>query len=248
MILDFDGTKAVFYDQVNFTKDSLRQYAFDRSGKINDDVSYAQITDLAGDGFLYHWTIFHDYVQGHVTHWYRYINLNVKGDGTVPVPQWELLKEEQIVLGYNCKRARSRFMGRDWYVWYTEDIPASAGPWLLRGLPGLIIAAIDSNKYFYFKMRYIEEINESRYDYYSPLLEKISKNGSNRLYSHSLQDADRMVANLWQNVTLYDNLTGAHTADGYFIDKNGIRHNTPKNRPYIPIIPEKYWKEDVSGR
>ena len=33
------------------------------------------------------------------------------------------------------------FRGVEWRVWYTDEIPSSAGPWRLRGLPGLIIKA-----------------------------------------------------------------------------------------------------------
>jgi hypothetical protein len=45
------------------------------------------------------------------------------------------------VNGYLCQQATATFRGIEWHVWYTEEIPSSAGPWRLRGLPGLIIKA-----------------------------------------------------------------------------------------------------------
>ena len=35
--------------------------------------------------------------------------------------------------------------GRKWTVCYTEDIPTTAGPWKLCGLPGLIVEAVSDD-------------------------------------------------------------------------------------------------------
>ena len=43
--------------------------------------------------------------------------------------------------GYLCQTATCKFRGVEWHVCYTEEIPSSAGPWRLRGLPGLIVKA-----------------------------------------------------------------------------------------------------------
>ena len=45
------------------------------------------------------------------------------------------------VSGYLCQQATTTFRGVAWTAWYTEEIPSSAGPWRLRGLPGLIVEA-----------------------------------------------------------------------------------------------------------
>lgn len=54
------------------------------------------------------------------------------------------------ILDFNCKKASAFVRGRQWTVWYTEDIPFRLGPWLLGGLPGLILAAEDSDGTFKF--------------------------------------------------------------------------------------------------
>ena len=54
---------------------------------------------------------------------------------------WTLAEDTATVCGYACRKATTRFRGRDWTVWYTDEIPVDAGPWKLHGLPGLILKA-----------------------------------------------------------------------------------------------------------
>ena len=66
------------------------------------------------------------------------------------IQQWEMIGGDTIIMGYNCKKARTQFRGREWLVWYTMDIPISEGPWKLCGLPGMILQAEDRNGLFTF--------------------------------------------------------------------------------------------------
>ena len=54
---------------------------------------------------------------------------------------WTLSDDTLTVSGYLCKKATCQLHGRKWTVHYAEDIPTSAGPWKLSGLPGLILDA-----------------------------------------------------------------------------------------------------------
>lgn len=64
-------------------------------------------------------------------------------EGYEPTPNitWTLTDDTLTVSGYLCQQAMATFRGLEWHVWYTEEIPSSAGPWRLRGLPGLIVKA-----------------------------------------------------------------------------------------------------------
>ena len=72
-------------------------------------------------------------------------------DAIVPTPyetceerktiKWTLLDDTLTVGGYLCKTATCQLHGRRWTVCYSEDIPTSAGPWKLCGLPGLVLKA-----------------------------------------------------------------------------------------------------------
>lgn len=62
----------------------------------------------------------------------------------IPIMQWEFINETKKINIYNCKKAKTNFRGRNYNVWYTEEIPISVGPWKFNGLPGLILSVEDS--------------------------------------------------------------------------------------------------------
>lgn len=73
--------------------------------------------------------------------WFRY-------EEEIPDFGWELTDSVKTILGYECKGARCTFRGREWTVYYAEDIPVMEGPWKLCGLPGLIMEAqADGDEY-----------------------------------------------------------------------------------------------------
>ena len=63
----------------------------------------------------------------------------------VPHIDWALSDSTKEICGYLCHQATATFRGRNWIAWYC-DIPKSAGPWKLNGLPGLILAAETEDK------------------------------------------------------------------------------------------------------
>ena len=65
---------------------------------------------------------------------------------------WKLTDDTLTICGLPCHRATGELYGKKWTVWYTEDIPSSAGPWKLRGLPGLIVKAEDDLGIHCFEM------------------------------------------------------------------------------------------------
>ncbi len=64
-------------------------------------------------------------------------------EGYEPTPDiiWTLSEDTITISGYLCQQATATFRGVEWQVYYTEEVPSSAGPWRLRGLPGLIVKA-----------------------------------------------------------------------------------------------------------
>lgn len=72
--------------------------------------------------------------------------------------KWNLLDETIEKYGYTCNAAECDFHGKKWKVYYTEDIPTTAGPWKLGGLPGLIVYAQDAEGINEFALEALENI------------------------------------------------------------------------------------------
>ena len=83
------------------------------------------------------------YYEKKSTKLYRY-------EDKLPEIKWNICEEMKNILGYNCQKATASLYGREWTAWFTMDIPVSDGPWLLCGLPGLILEAYDSENIFHF--------------------------------------------------------------------------------------------------
>lgn len=75
--------------------------------------------------------------------------------------QWTLDDYTEEEAGYECKTARGNLNGKTWKVWYSEEIPSSAGPWKLCGLPGLIVKAIDEDSIHEFCLEQLLSVESS---------------------------------------------------------------------------------------
>ena len=84
-----------------------------------------------------------DLTSGVLTFVCRFATEDFTYTETPPSINWRIGWERKEICGYDCRKATGSFRGRTYEVWYTEDIPASVGPWKLRGLPGAILLASD---------------------------------------------------------------------------------------------------------
>ena len=89
-------------------------------------------------------TVFTNYPETRITtqemlYPYRYMT-----DEPLEKQDWTLTNEQDSICGYACQSATAKYHGLTWNVFYTEDVPASIGPWKLGGLPGLITKATDA--------------------------------------------------------------------------------------------------------
>ena len=77
-------------------------------------------------------------------------------------PKLVMSQESKIIVGYYCKEAKANYRGRNWTVYFTEQIAMSYGPWNLWGLPGMIVEAYDDKGYFHFLMQGFESLKEQQ--------------------------------------------------------------------------------------
>lgn len=114
-----------------------------------------QIVSAAADGKLStgeFMTIYKNYPgEGKLTHVEKICQDWLRYDEDMPALDWELTDSVSTVLGYACNSAKCTFRGREWTVFYTEEIPLADGPWKLHGLTGLIMKATDKQGHYTFE-------------------------------------------------------------------------------------------------
>ncbi len=92
---------------------------------------------------------------------YTYLNtvLGSKLKYVEPMPQiaWQLSDSTKSISGYECRKAQGTLYGRTWIVWYAMELPLGYGPYLLGGLPGLILSASDTEGCFCFSLAGVEK-------------------------------------------------------------------------------------------
>lgn len=58
----------------------------------------------------------------------------------IDIFNWELIdNNDTIIANYKCKKAITKFRGRDYVAYYTNEIANQGGPWKFDGLPGFIL-------------------------------------------------------------------------------------------------------------
>ncbi|OWR82169.1 hypothetical protein SJDPG12_06650, partial [Porphyromonas gingivalis SJD12] len=71
---------------------------------------------------------------------------------------WQIGEETEEIMGYTCRKATCHHSGRDYTAWYAEDIALSDGPYIFRGLPGLIVAIGSDDGEYVFELNGMQEI------------------------------------------------------------------------------------------
>ena len=118
--------------------------AYNRDGRASSEMMNAFI--------MHHQNVLTDVEKSEVTalepiYPYRYLSKE-----PLAKVDWTLDDDTLAIGGLLCHRGTGKLYGKQWTVWYTEEMPSSAGPWKLRGLPGLIVKAEDSEGIHCFEL------------------------------------------------------------------------------------------------
>ncbi|ATN07837.1 hypothetical protein CRN76_21795 [Chryseobacterium indologenes] len=71
---------------------------------------------------------------------------------------WKMASDTKVINDLRVQKAETRFGGRTWTAWFTQEIPFSYGPYKFNGLPGLIVELYDSKKNYVFRLVKSEKI------------------------------------------------------------------------------------------
>ena len=147
MYLDIGDNLSKFYSRYQQLRDSVTREA------IKQKKTIFEIRELRSG-----------YKKGDNNTYYQYFKLNKSRrvsviqtygyicDEELIMPQWNIEDGVKTIAGYSCNKATTRFLGREWTVYFTPEIPINQGPWMLWGLPGLIVHAEDQDQLFQFSL------------------------------------------------------------------------------------------------
>lgn len=126
-----------------------RRYVADSVQRINPSMR-AQVARYSRDGDLFHFYDSYCISDNRCRFACRFVLDDIMYEENLPTISWELQDSVANICGHFCRSAIGSFRGRTYYVFYAEDIPVSAGPWKLSGLPGLILhAEVDDGKFIF---------------------------------------------------------------------------------------------------
>ena len=69
-----------------------------------------------------------------------------------PKFDWKVTNEIRRIGEFTCQKATTKFKGRIWEAWFTQEIPINEGPYIFNGLPGLIISVYDAKDNYHFDL------------------------------------------------------------------------------------------------
>ena len=140
---------------------------------------------------------------------------------TEPIPQlqWTMARGDSTILGYPCHKATTRFRGRDYVAWYTEEIPYPYGPYKFGGLPGLITCIYDTQREHIYTLVGFEKAPALDYIYYG--------NGRHKPTEGTREEVNKLQRQYHEQPNLFksDLITPAP----------GTKINRKKPKPYNPI-------------
>lgn len=133
---------------------------------------------------------------------------------------WTLEDGDSTVCGVACKRASCHLGGRKWVAWYAPEYSLPFGPYLFRGLPGLIFAIKDTQGHHDFVLEGIEKLNS---------VHPIQLTKSSKIQKTSRKNVLRAVENMFGDTQAMLSAAGVTVSSG---------NEVPKSRPYNPIEKE----------
>lgn len=148
----------------------------------------------------------------------------IQYDEPQPSFDWTMSVDTMTVSGYLCQRADTDYCGRHWTVWFTPEIPVDCGFWKFSGLPGLILKAEDSERYYSFTAVSIKNVKEDIDVITSITVKKLSRD---KFRSVERSRFDSPIRNSWRE-------------NGYMLGLHLGWEGIPKELDYKIFTPENY--------
>ncbi len=171
------------------------QYLVDYSEKVARDIKNGKIKQgIEANPYsgCYGYEIFKNYPRPGILTYNDigcFVQFNYTYEEELPVFNWKMEPGQDTVLGYVCRKATTRFRGRNYTAWFTMQIPISNGPWKFGGLPGLILKIADARREYVWECIGMEQSEEQEpIRFYRIPFSKITRKNLAKLYQRFHQD------------------------------------------------------------
>lgn len=155
----------------------------EKSSSLSQEIEYFRIKDKKGYFRL------NDFIDEEFYAYYPMDNVSL-----------EYTDETQVIENYTCKLALYKIGDNSTKVWYTEEIPISAGPYNYYGTPGLILKVESKNQLSYatsvsknFDKKEMKKMDPKLKIYQGEELKKKNAEARENMLNHSKQKADKMM-------------------------------------------------------
>lgn len=149
--LDTDGKRSLFYAENSLKRDSLmdrmratRNFDREQMQNLRSNLQFIIEKDILNQNMIYKSRIGRDQYSYNET----------------PAFDWKILPETVKIGDYDTQKAETRFGGRTWYAWFTQQVPFQDGPYKFSGLPGLIVKVQDEKGDYSFDLMQTKKIAE----------------------------------------------------------------------------------------
>lgn len=156
MILTMTKNKSTYYSYLKHYGNYLKQSEQEKNANESNQGGIVSIDGNANTPGRYFTLneseiIEIDFIKKNISFTDQLINTQYGYNESLERPKWKIEIETKLILNQQCQKATTFFKGRNYIAWFTTSIPYSMGPWLLNGLPGLIIRANDDKNQFEFE-------------------------------------------------------------------------------------------------
>ncbi|MBS2213871.1 GLPGLI family protein [Carboxylicivirga mesophila] len=142
--LNAQQTLKIRYNYINHAKPNT--YMMELQAQNNQVLSYTiRLTKVgAGKNIRYKQTadstrLFKDYTNEYLIYEESLGRDNLVIEEQLNLFKWNTTNDRDTILEYPCKTAFAEFRGREYKALYTTDLPFTAAPWKIHGLPGVVL-------------------------------------------------------------------------------------------------------------
>lgn len=135
-----------FVESQKYYSDSLG-HALKNKLYTRREIDMAKANVPKGQFNYQFWVLFDNYPAGQTSITERILGDHYISQEPRELPRWEIVSDStKSIMGYDCTLATTELHGRKWHVWFAPRVAMPYGPWLLRGLPGLVVEAYDTDR------------------------------------------------------------------------------------------------------